>query len=43
MSFAFWYMLPTAIAIATVAMASGVGGATFFAPLIRRSPRNSIH
>lgn len=33
MSFAFWYMLPTAIVIATVAMASGVGGATFFAPL----------
>ncbi len=33
MSFAFWYMLPIAIVIATVAMASGVGGATFFAPL----------
>lgn len=33
MSLTFWYMLPVAIAIATVAMASGVGGATFFAPL----------
>ena len=33
MTFEFWYMLPTAIVIATVAMASGVGGATFFAPL----------
>ena len=33
MSLAFWYMLPVAIVIATVAMASGVGGATFFAPL----------
>jgi len=33
MTLEFWYMLPTAIAIATVAMASGVGGATFFAPL----------
>ena len=33
MSAEFWYMLPVGVAIATVAMASGVGGATFFAPL----------
>ncbi len=33
MSVEFWYMLPIGIAIATVAMASGVGGATFFSPL----------
>jgi len=29
----YWFMLPVAILIATTAMASGVGGATFFAPL----------
>ena len=33
MSFEFWYMLPVGIVIATIAMASGVGGATFFSPL----------
>ena len=33
MTFEFWFMLPTAIAIATIAMASGVEGATFFTPL----------
>jgi uncharacterized membrane protein YfcA len=33
MSFEFWYMLPTGLLIATIAMASGVGGATFFSPL----------
>jgi len=33
MSLEFWYMLPIAIVIATIAMASGVGGATFFSPL----------
>jgi len=33
MSAEFWYMLPIGVVIATVAMASGVGGATFFAPL----------
>lgn len=33
MSLEFWYMLPAAILIATVAMASGVEGATFFSPL----------
>jgi uncharacterized membrane protein YfcA len=33
MSAEFWYMLPVGVVIATVAMASGVGGATFFAPL----------
>ena len=33
MSLEFWYMLPIGIGIATIAMASGVGGATFFSPL----------
>ena len=33
MSFEFWYMLPIGILVATIAMASGVGGATFFSPL----------
>lgn len=33
MSLEFWYMLPVAVLIATVAMASGVEGATFFSPL----------
>jgi len=33
MSLEFWYMLPIGVVIATIAMASGVGGATFFAPL----------
>ena len=33
MSIEFWYMLPIGILVATVAMASGVGGATFFSPL----------
>jgi uncharacterized membrane protein YfcA len=32
-SLQYWYMLPIAVLIATTAMASGVGGATFFAPL----------
>ena len=29
----YWYMFPAAVVIATIAMASGVGGATFF-PLL---------
>ena len=33
MSVEFWYMFPIGIVIATIAMASGVGGATFFSPL----------
>ena len=33
MSPQYWYMLPLAIVIATIATASGVGGATLFAPL----------
>jgi uncharacterized membrane protein YfcA len=32
-SLEFWFMFPIAIAIATIAMASGVEGATFFTPL----------
>ncbi|MFP4229201.1 MAG: sulfite exporter TauE/SafE family protein [Salinivenus sp.] len=33
MSLEFWFMFPIAVVIATVAMASGIGGATFFSPL----------
>lgn len=33
MSFEYWYMLPVSIVVATVAMASGVEGGTFFAPI----------
>lgn len=33
MSLPDWCMLPVAILVATIATASGVGGATFFAPL----------
>lgn len=33
MTLEYWYMLPIAILVATTAMASGVGGATFFAPI----------
>lgn len=33
MTLEYWYMLPLAIAISAVSTASGVGGATFFAPL----------
>ena len=28
-----WYLLPTSVVIATIAMSSGIGGAVFFAPL----------
>jgi len=33
MTFEYWYLFPVAILIATTATASGVGGATFFAPI----------
>ncbi len=33
MSFEYWFMLPISVVIATIAMASGVEGATFFTPL----------
>jgi uncharacterized protein len=33
MEFTYWFMFPISILIATIAMASGVGGATFFAPI----------
>jgi len=29
----FWYLLPISVAIATIAMSSGIGGAVFFSPL----------
>ena len=34
MVFDYWFMFPISICIATIAMASGVGGATFFAPIL---------
>ena len=30
----FWYLLPISIAIARIAMSSGIGGAVFFLPLV---------
>ena len=33
MSFEYWFMLPVAVVVATIAMASGIGGATFFVPV----------
>jgi uncharacterized membrane protein YfcA len=36
LSLEFWYMLPTAIVFATVALGSGVEGATFFSPSYAR-------
>lgn len=33
MSLEYWYMFPVSVLVATVAMASGVEGATFFTPL----------
>ncbi|MFZ1399910.1 MAG: sulfite exporter TauE/SafE family protein [Candidatus Promineifilaceae bacterium] len=33
MTLDYWYMLPVAVLVATTAMASGVEGATFFAPI----------
>lgn len=34
MSLEYWFILPISVAVATVAMASGVEGATFFAPIM---------
>ena len=34
MSSEYWFMFPLAMMIATIAMASGISGATFFAPLL---------
>ncbi len=46
MTFQYWYMFPVSILVATIAMASGVGGATFFAPIfilgLRISPEVAI-
>ena len=33
MSIEYWYLFPISILIATIAMASGIGGAVFFSPL----------
>lgn len=33
LSLQFWYLLPTSILIATIAMSSGIGGAVFFSPI----------
>ncbi len=32
MSIEYWFLLPVAVLVATIAMASGIGGATFFSP-----------
>lgn len=32
MSLEYWFMFPVAVTIASIAMASGIGGATFFSP-----------
>lgn len=34
MTFDYWFMFPVAVLIATIALASGVEGATFFTPLL---------
>ncbi len=34
LSLEYWYLLPISIAIATVAMSSGIGGAVFFTPIL---------
>ena len=34
MTIEYWFMFPVGILVATTAMASGVGGATFFAPIL---------
>ena len=33
LTFEYWYLFPISILIATIAMASGIGGAVFFSPL----------
>ncbi len=46
MNLEYWFMFPVAVMVATTAMASGVGGATFFAPIfilvLRLSPEIAI-
>jgi len=46
LTFEFWYLFPTSILIATVAMSSGIGGAVFFSPLfmlgLQLNPRVAI-
>ena len=46
MTLEYWYMLPVSILVATIAMASGVEGATFFAPIfilaLRLTPEVAI-
>lgn len=34
LTFEYWYFLPLAIIIASIAMSSGIGGAVFFAPIL---------
>jgi hypothetical protein len=33
MTFEYWFLFPVAVLVAAMAMASGVGGATFFTPI----------
>ncbi len=42
----FWYLLPASVAIATIAMSTGIGGAVFFSPLfmvgLNLSPHTAV-
>ena len=46
MTLQYWFIFPIAVLFATIAMASGVGGATFFSPffILARgsSPRSLV-
>ncbi len=33
LTFHYWFMFPISIAIATIAMSTGIGGAVFFSPI----------
>ena len=45
-TFEYWYLFPISVAIATVSMSSGIGGAVFFSPLfmlgLKLEPRIAI-
>ncbi len=42
MSFEYWFMFPVSILVATTAMASGVGGATFLTPIFLLAMRMPV-
>jgi hypothetical protein len=45
-TFEYWYLFPISVAIATVSMSSGIGGAIFFSPLfmlgLKLEPRIAV-